>query len=158
MLHILKLLEMSYIELCQNFVATPQVTNMTNYSIIPEKNSRTGYSAFITVDCSGSPIPNISLEICKLNKTEWKSFPKLIPSIGTRISTSQTVVDSIGIQHKAFHVQIDYFWHFPDYKLRFVCRNEHGNSTSNETQFISMNIYFVFTLFEIHTINIKIPN
>ena len=133
-----------------NSIELPLVTSMTNYFIIPDKNSPTGYSVNITVVCSASQPLNISLQTCKLDADEWKLITSFVPSTRTEISTPQMPEDSSGIKSQIFNVKIDYSWYFPLNKLRFICENELGSSTSHEIKFIGMKLasfYIVYVVF-----------
>ena len=146
-----------------NSIELPLVTSMTNYFIIPDKISPTGYSVNINVVCSASRPLNISLQICKLDEDEWKLITSFVPSTRTRISSHQMPADSSGIQAQIFHVKIHHSWYFPLNKLRFVCENEQGSSTSHEIKFtcviftsflLYMDYYTLWLTFKLFSVNI----
>ena len=97
-------------------------------------------SGVFKVSCSGWPSPNFSTELCRVDSNEWKSFESVVHRSPV-IYNSQNTVDARGVQYNTFEIKIDYFTHFLGEKLRFVCSNEHGNSTSNETTFFGTSSY-----------------
>ncbi len=124
--------------LCLFDPASPRMAKLINYSIIPDTNSSNKFSLQFRVGCSGWPIPNISLQLCRSDSDEWNSFDKVMHVLPAPFKTSLVEEDSTGIPLNTVDAKIDFSWDLFFYKLRLFCWNEHGNRTSDEIKFIGM--------------------
>ncbi len=137
-------------------IASPRIIKTGNYSIKPDQKSLSRYSLQISIDCSGWPNPNISIQISTVGRENWTTFSTAMNSTRTRYKTHQTnPLDSRGIPVFSFDFSIEYSWKFPESKLRFVCSNDHGENTSNEITFKSMHPYHYFIVLFLFTIIIE---
>ena len=109
---------------------------MVNYSIIPNEASASRFSVSVNIACTAWPTPAITMLTSRVNEASWNTVGgELVVRLETNITRAS---DPAGAFTKTIVFKIDYTKNYRDYKLKFVCKNEYGDITSNEIKFPGM--------------------